>query len=141
MIKKFNDLLLENKDSKNNLKKAVLYLKNRFNTKNIYLTYLLARVYQIEKIFFISKIEFSENPEDIIYAYVYENSKFYDSNGEYSLEEIMKIHKLSKNIIKDFTFIASFSLLEKVIENKKSPFTREKTKELISVLKSISESK
>lgn len=98
----------------NKIKKSISYLNKRVNnTDSLLYVYLLSKIYKINNILYITSVEFSNNEEDVIYAYIPYDNKYINGKGIYTKEEIMKQHDIPNNTFKEFTFKSDNTILKK----------------------------
>lgn len=100
------------------IKKCILYLNKRVSNPNALLfVYILGKLFNIDNYLYISKIEFSEYPKDIVYSYIIMGDKYISGSDVYTKVEIYKRHKLSDENFKDYCFVSNNKILKQIIKN------------------------
>jgi len=125
-------------DEKIKLKKCLNYIKTRFKKKNnpVFI-YWIAKIFKINNIFFVSKIEMSENIKDVDKVYIKIDDKFYDEIKIYDKKELMDNHNLTEFNFKDLVFKDDITKLNDLIKIQKNNISDKSLNELKYILQKI----
>lgn len=130
-IKKYNEFYLDK------IETAIKFLHGRYkDTSNRIFTYLLCKSFGEDFLFYVSKIEFSEDPRDIIDAFICFDNKYINATGIYIKDDIMKKYNIIPSVYKELTFTGDLTLLKKSITD--NPLTKKKIMEIYNILSKIS---
>lgn len=130
-----------NNEIENKLKKISNYIKKRFKEKyNSLFVYWISKIFKVDKISFISKIELSEDIKDVKHVYINFDNIFYDEKGFYDKNEIMEKHNLTEYNFKDLVFDSGVKKLKTLIDKEKIEISNKSLDELKIMIQKIKDS-
>ena len=138
---KKNIVLEKKEESDDNIKLRNVsnFIEKRFKNEklNPIYVYWVAKIFKLEKIIFVSKIEMSEAAKDVIHTYIKIEDKYFDQTGFYDKEDIIKEFDLDEYNFKDLVYNGSLTDLQDVIKTKELKMSDKQLKELQSIVLSI----
>lgn len=133
--------LFENKKESSDtiiLNKVSNFIKKRFKKRNnpIFL-YWIAKVFELDNILLVSKIEMGEEPKDVIHSFIKIDDKYFDESGFYDKEDLIKKFDFNEYNFKDMTFKSNLEELKKVVDIQDFEISDKNMSELKTILQRL----